>query len=71
MQGAPVYAADANLVQAILAVAERMGLDVVAEGVETAEQATFLRQYAAIIYQGFLFAVPQPDDEWLQRLREQ
>ena len=71
VQGAPVYAADANLVQAILAVAERMGLDVVAEGVETAEQATFLRQYAAIIYQGFLFAVPQPDDEWLQRLREQ
>ena len=70
VQGAPTYVADANLVETILAVAAGMKLDVVAEGVETAEQAHFLKERAKVIYQGYLFARPVPEEEWLQQQGE-
>jgi EAL domain-containing protein (putative c-di-GMP-specific phosphodiesterase class I) len=59
------------LVQSILSVARHFGLRVVAEGVETREQAEFLRERApGIVYQGYLFARPEPDVDWLDRLAQ-
>jgi diguanylate cyclase (GGDEF)-like protein/PAS domain S-box-containing protein len=59
---------DASLVEAILSVAGHMRLKVVAEGVETAEQAEFLNQRAQVIHQGYLFGKPEPAEAWLAKV---
>lgn len=46
------------IVETILAMAKHMNLRVVAEGVETQEQADFLDARARVIHQGYLFAKP-------------
>jgi len=67
IQDAPVDEGDAALVETILAVAEHMHLRVVAEGVETEEQAAFLNARADIIHQGYLYGKPEPIDIWFER----
>lgn len=44
----------------IITLGEKLGLNVVAEGVETAEQARFLRELGCQIAQGFYYAKPMP-----------
>ena len=53
----------AELVKAILSIADCLGQQVVAEGVETAEQAAFLRANGCHIAQGYLFSKPVPKSE--------
>lgn len=55
----------AAIVDALLAMASRLGLDVVAEGVETAEQLDFLAQRQCTYYQGFYWAEPMSFDQLL------
>lgn len=50
---------------AIIAMAQRLGLQVVAEGVETEQQAHFLRQHQCYLVQGYLFAEPIPAESIL------
>jgi diguanylate cyclase (GGDEF)-like protein/PAS domain S-box-containing protein len=62
---------DANgtaIVQSILAMANHLGLSVVAEGVETREQADFLAANGAPRMQGYLFARPMPLLQMMARL---
>ncbi|WP_167306564.1 sensor domain-containing protein [Paraburkholderia steynii] len=47
-----------ELVKAILSIADCLGLQVVAEGVETLEQAAFLEANGCRIVQGFLYSKP-------------
>ena len=47
---------DAAIVGAIMAMAESLGLEVVAEGVETSEQLAFLEQKHCQRVQGFYFS---------------
>ncbi|WP_271271407.1 bifunctional diguanylate cyclase/phosphodiesterase [Aliamphritea hakodatensis] len=54
---------DRTLVQAILAMAKGMGLTVVAEGVEDAEQLEFLREHRCDLVQGYFFSRPIPNEE--------
>jgi len=53
------------IVQSILSMASHLRLRVVAEGVETKEQAEFLIANGCASMQGFLFARPMPLDKWL------
>ncbi|MGQ4879093.1 putative bifunctional diguanylate cyclase/phosphodiesterase [Billgrantia sp. LNSP4103-1] len=56
----PDDAADAAIVSAVLAMARGLGLDVVAEGVETHGQLDFLEQAGCRLVQGYLYARPGP-----------
>ena len=58
-----------TIVEMILAMAESLGLDTVAEGVETNEQAEFLRQRGCTLAQGFLFSRPLPAEPFGQFIR--
>ena len=55
---------DSRLVIAILGLARTMGLEVVAEGVETAAQRDFLLLHECRRMQGFLFDRPMPADQF-------
>jgi EAL domain-containing protein (putative c-di-GMP-specific phosphodiesterase class I) len=60
---------DLAIVSAIIVLAHGLNLDVVAEGVETAEQRKFLRLLRCDEMQGFLFSRPVPKDAIEQMLR--
>jgi diguanylate cyclase (GGDEF)-like protein/PAS domain S-box-containing protein len=49
---------DAALIRAIIKMAETFGLDVIAEGVEYAEQLAFLQQHGCHLIQGYYFSRP-------------
>lgn len=51
------------IVRVIIALAGNLGLEAVAEGVESEEQAQFLEREGCNIAQGYLFARPMPADE--------
>lgn len=52
------------IVKLILAMAEQLGIRVVAEGVETNEQADFLIDHGCQALQGYLFMRPMPLSAW-------
>ncbi|MBU4045352.1 MAG: EAL domain-containing protein, partial [Gammaproteobacteria bacterium] len=58
---------DAGMVQSIIDMAKNFKHDVIAEGVETEAQLSFLKHHACMAYQGFFFSKPVPLDE-LERL---
>ncbi|WP_034602748.1 bifunctional diguanylate cyclase/phosphodiesterase [Maridesulfovibrio frigidus] len=51
---------DAQIVQTVVNMSHNLGLDVVAEGVETEEQAEMLRKFGCAKGQGYLFGKPMP-----------
>jgi EAL domain-containing protein (putative c-di-GMP-specific phosphodiesterase class I) len=58
VRGLPDDAEDAALIKAIVAMARRLGLRVVAEGVETNAQLAFLQGLGCELAQGYLFSRP-------------
>ena len=61
---------DAAIVQAIIAMATTLRIDVIAEGVETKEQLLFLRDRQCACLQGYLFSTPAPADILTELLRK-
>ena len=51
---------DDVIVQTIIGMARTLELEVIAEGVETAEQRDFLASHGCDLYQGYLFGRPMP-----------
>ena len=64
-------ASDEALVETIIYMAHRLGLKVVAEGVETEEQLALLHRYACDAIQGYVFAPAIPPDQLLARIQSQ
>jgi diguanylate cyclase (GGDEF)-like protein/PAS domain S-box-containing protein len=60
---------DEPLVAAMIGMAHRLGLEVTAEGVETAAQLAFLRRNGCDLLQGFLFSRPVPAEAFDKLLR--
>lgn len=60
---------DRAITQAIISMGKALGMTVIAEGVETAEQQAFLREHACDQSQGFLFSKPIPAQQLAGLLR--
>ncbi|MDD2881462.1 MAG: EAL domain-containing protein [Rhodoferax sp.] len=55
-----IKTSDGVIVQTIIGMAGNLGLEVIAEGVETTEQQAFLAEHGCTLYQGYLFGKPGP-----------
>ncbi|NTS78351.1 EAL domain-containing protein [Catenovulum sp. SM1970] len=64
--GIPADKNDVEISSAILAMAHNLGLEIVAEGVETTEHVDFLAKHRCEYAQGYLFAKPMPVKELLK-----
>lgn len=62
---------DRAITEAIIAMGRTLSLTVVAEGVETVEQETFLRNHSCDQSQGFYFSRPIAADEFVTLMRNQ
>jgi diguanylate cyclase (GGDEF)-like protein/PAS domain S-box-containing protein len=65
----PLDTEDKAITQAIIAMGKSLNLTVVAEGVETLEQETFLRDHGCDETQGFYFSRPIASDQFADLLR--
>ena len=54
---------DAAIVRAVVALTAELGLEVVAEGIETLDQQAFLRAHGCGFAQGYLYSRPVPADQ--------
>ena len=55
----------------MIRVTQAVGLDMVAEGVETKDQADFLSECGCDIAQGFYYAKPMPLEDFNKKLQNQ
>lgn len=60
---------DSLIVQTIIGMAQSLGIDVIAEGVETDAQRAFLARHGCTLWQGYLFSRPVPIEELEQHVR--
>ena len=61
---------DAVIVQTIIAMAETLGFNVIAEGVETEAQKEFLILRGCHAYQGYLFGKPMPIEQFEELIHQ-
>jgi diguanylate cyclase (GGDEF)-like protein len=66
--GLPDHRDSVAITQAVVAMAHSLGMNVTAEGVETAEQAVFLRSIGCDKQQGYLFSRPVEASAYAQHL---
>lgn len=59
-----VKPSDAVIVQTIIGMGNNLGMEIIAEGVETESQRAFLQQHGCPVFQGYLFSKPVPLEEF-------
>ena len=59
------------ILESIITMARRLNMEVIAEGVENDEQADFLLKVGCSKVQGFLYAKPMPEEEFMSKLDAQ
>jgi diguanylate cyclase (GGDEF)-like protein len=69
VRGVSTSSEDAAITSATIAMAQQLGLRVVAEGVEERGQMEFLRRHGCSEYQGFLFSPAVPPDAFADLLQ--
>lgn len=62
---------DAAIIEAIISMAQKLNIDVIAEGIENAEQINILRNMGCHIIQGFYFSMPMQASEATALLQPQ
>ena len=62
---------DETIIAAIIAMGQNLGIEIVAEGIETPEQLAFLSHNGCEMGQGYLFSKPLPPAEFIQRFGSQ
>ena len=70
VRGLPDDADDAAIANAVLGMARALRLKVIAEGVENAHQAEFLRQHGCDEIQGYYFGRPMPAEQFARFLQD-
>jgi diguanylate cyclase (GGDEF)-like protein len=65
ISGIPSDQNDKAITSAIIALGHNLGMDVVAEGVETVEQLQFLTEHKCDLIQGYYFSRPLPEQKML------
>ena len=70
LQGVPGNESDAAICQAVAGIAQALGLDLVAEGVESSAQRDFLLGLGVRTGQGFLFSPAMDPDAFIAYLRQ-
>jgi len=60
---------DAVIIKMIITISKDLGMEVIAEGVETVEQENFLREAGCLFFQGYKFGRPVPLNEFQQQLQ--
>ncbi|WP_147198352.1 cyclic diguanylate phosphodiesterase [Pantoea sp. CCBC3-3-1] len=63
-------AINATVTDMVISLAQRLNISLVAEGVETAEQADYLREKGVDVLQGYFFARPMPLEDFPHWLEE-
>ena len=61
---------DAAIIQTIIGMAANLGMEVIAEGVETQEQRDALEYMGCMLYQGYLYGKPVPLEEFSAHLQD-
>jgi EAL domain-containing protein (putative c-di-GMP-specific phosphodiesterase class I) len=61
---------DGAIVKAIIAMTDALGLNVIAEGVETEAQRQFLNLHGCHTFQGHIFGKPLPLEQFVAMLRD-
>ena len=69
VKNVPCQAEANSLIQTIILMAKNLRLKVVAEGVETQQQADFLFSCGCDLLQGYFFVKPMRIDEWIASRR--
>jgi diguanylate cyclase (GGDEF)-like protein len=67
VRGCTEDASNAAIIRAIIAMAAGLGLEVIAEGVETRDQADFLAGHGCRLFQGYYFGRPTPVRQFEQQ----
>ncbi|HNP29380.1 MAG: EAL domain-containing protein [Nitrospira sp.] len=68
IQNLPHSTHEAAIVDAVISLGKKLGLEVIAEGVETGEQMAFLESHGCDVIQGYWIAPPLPAHESTQHM---
>ena len=68
IRSAPQSPRDSSVVRTIINIGHELGITIVAEGIETCEQAAFLAQHGCDVGQGYLFHRPMPGEDFRRLL---
>ena len=59
-----------TIISAIVQMAKWLGTPVIAEGVETMEQADYMKSIGCKYVQGYLYSKPVPEEEFMQKIQQ-
>lgn len=60
-----------QIIRCVMQMAQKLEIEITAEGVETEEQYVFLRGIGCDTIQGYYFAKPMPEEEYKKRMEQQ